>query len=532
MERIKAVIREYYVLICIIIGALVLYYPKLSLFFLSDDFIFLETFQKAEGIFKGVATYHFNPTTQILFYIMIKTFGLNPTPYHAITLLLHIINTTLVFILTKEFFKNTWTAALASILFTTYFMHYEVVYWVAGIYYILLTLFYLLAILVFIKFLENKQRIYYVLFLIFYTGAIFAMEQGVTLIAPCILYELIMHTRLKDISRSGVRPMIGFAMSLSQKYILPIMILVAFFAIKISLQQNIIISESGSWLFTINVLMRMLWLLVLSYIDIFVAIMNLSYFTNIDSELFYRILGFIMFNLNKYYLYYTFLLILLGVLCYYSGVRKNLYLFGTIMAYLIPVSISANEQARYFYLPSVFASIILANFVIWTIITEIDSKKYFRIKTIFSFILIVAVTMHIPVNIITLRDTYREWNTASSITRNIIKDTRKFIVKDKPNNIYFVNLPDALYKKKNVWPEAYIRAYIFRNGIGSAIRLFYPREDIKQIVPLRTSDPGDIVTWKDHRLIRNYQLIELTNKKDNVVLIYDTSLQSIRRVTR
>jgi hypothetical protein len=531
VERIKAVVREYYVLIGIIIGALVLYYPKLSLFFLSDDFVFLETFQKAEGIFKGVGGYHFNPVTQVLFYIMTKTFGLNPIPYHAITLFFHLINTTLVFLLANKLFKNAWTAALSSILFTTYFMNYEVVYWITGIYYMLLTLFYLLTILVFIKFLENKQRLYYVLFLIFFTGAIFAMEQGVTLIVPCILYELIMHARLKEMSRFGVRSMVGYAVRGSQKYILPIMILIFFFAIKMSLQQTFIISDV-SWIMTIKVFIGMLWFLVLSFLDIFGFILNVSYFTDINSEYFYRALGFIVFTINKYYVYFIVLLIVSSFLCYYSSARKNLYLVGCILGYVIPLSISANMQARYFYLPSVFASIILANFVVWSTISIINSKKHVKTKNILALILIVIITVSIPVNITALKESYKDWNAASQITRNILQDTGRYISGETSPNIYFVNLPDALYNNKATWPALSTRAYIFRNGIGSAIKLLYPQKNIRQVVPVRTRNPGNMVTWEGHRFVLDWELMEIINDGDNMVFIYDPSLHTIKRMAR
>ncbi|MFQ5329029.1 MAG: hypothetical protein ACE5D4_03460 [Thermodesulfobacteriota bacterium] len=520
---------DYAILISIIIGTIFLYYPKLSLFFLSDDFLFLEKFGDFGGIVTGAANYHFNPVTQTLFYAMIKLFGLAPAPYHAVTLLLHLANTALLFIMSRKLFDNRWTAALSAVLFVTFFSHYEVLYWVTGVYYLLLTLFYLLTLIVFARYLEEGGRLCYILFLLLFGGAIFSMEQGVTLIAPCILYELFVHDggwvaagRFKEGLSSNIKCV--------KKYIPPLLLMVLFFVIKFSLHQAVVIQEDGSLLSTLSVFLRMMWMLLLSYVDIFVAVINFSYLADIESPLFYKILGLTMMTLNKYYIYYLLLITLLGILMYCSGARRNLYLMGAILAYMTPVALSANEQARYFYLPSIFTAMLLANILVSFVAREIGSGRGLRIRIFFVALLVIAVTSHIPLNVFTLRDAYKEWERASLITRNIIRDTGELGKEDKAENIYFVNLPDALYKKKETWPEAYIRAYIFRNGIGSAMRLFHPDSGISQVIPVRTASTGGIVTWKGHRLIHPSELAGLVDNESNLVLRYDEKLQTVKRM--
>jgi hypothetical protein len=207
-----------------------------------------------------------------------------------------------------------------------------------------------------------------------------------------------------------------------------------------------------------------------------------------------------------------------------------MYLVGCILGYIVPLSMSTGMMARYLYLPSAFASIILSNFVVWSAISIINSKKYVKIKNILALILIVIITASIPVNIAALKESYKDWNTASQITRNVLQDTGRYISGATSPNIYFVNLPDALYSKKTTWPTAPTMAYIFRNGISGAMRLSYPEKGIKKIVPIKTRDSGNVV--HEHKLITPSELHVIANDQNNIVLIYDPSVQTVIRMGR
>ena len=153
-------VKQKYLIVFIAAFVFMLNYQKLYLYFLSDDFWFVWRYRYLKDVFSTSASYHVNPVTQFfIFYLGNGIAGFNSLYYHFITLALHILNVLLVFKLAQTLFCNKWTSLAASLLFATYFMNYEVIYWITGIFYILLTFFYILTLLFFITYLKEKPNI-------------------------------------------------------------------------------------------------------------------------------------------------------------------------------------------------------------------------------------------------------------------------------------------------------------------------------------------------------------------------------------
>lgn len=123
-------------------------------------------------------------TTYSLIY---KIWGNNSAPFHWLSIILHLLNVILVFLLTKQFSKNIFTISLVGLLFALHPMHVESVAWISEIKDLLFTFFSLTAFLFYIKYLKNNFKFYfYLLAALMAVFASFSKIQG--LIVPISLF--------------------------------------------------------------------------------------------------------------------------------------------------------------------------------------------------------------------------------------------------------------------------------------------------------------------------------------------------------
>ena len=112
-------------------------------------------------------------------------FGLAPFGYHLTNLLLHIGNTLLVFALVLRLSTHPPSALVAALLFGVHPLHVESVAWVTERKDVLSTLFFLGALLCYLRYQEDKQAHLYALSIVAFVLSLFSKPMGVTL--PLIL---------------------------------------------------------------------------------------------------------------------------------------------------------------------------------------------------------------------------------------------------------------------------------------------------------------------------------------------------------
>jgi protein O-mannosyl-transferase len=115
--------------------------------------------------------------------------GLDPQLYHIVNLVLHLLNTFLVFIFIKKLTRgNDIVAALVSVLFGVHPMHVESVAWLSERKDVLYSLFYLLAMNSYMKFKEGRGSLQIILSLIFFVLSLLSKSMAVTL--PVVLVAI------------------------------------------------------------------------------------------------------------------------------------------------------------------------------------------------------------------------------------------------------------------------------------------------------------------------------------------------------
>jgi tetratricopeptide (TPR) repeat protein len=118
--------------------------------------------------FKSLTANLYTPLVTFSYAIDFKLYGMNAVGFHATNLLLHAINVLLVFTLTFRLFKKSGIAAITTLLFAIHPLNVEAVVWISSRKDLLFTLFYLLGMLTYLRYIKKKQLGWLVLvFLLF-----------------------------------------------------------------------------------------------------------------------------------------------------------------------------------------------------------------------------------------------------------------------------------------------------------------------------------------------------------------------------
>ncbi len=127
--------------------------------------------------------------------------GTKPAPFHATNVFLHLINIALVFWIFMQLTRSQLAAGISALLFAIHPMNVEPVAWIAARSTTLFTVFYLGALLSYLKYLENRSLKFYFLTLLFFILALFSKSMALTL--PLILI-LIDYLKTGAFSRKAI----------------------------------------------------------------------------------------------------------------------------------------------------------------------------------------------------------------------------------------------------------------------------------------------------------------------------------------
>lgn len=110
------------------------------------------------------------------FYAVYKVFGADPTGYHILNILFHVLNSLLCARLLLTLFSCPKLAALGGFLFAINTTHYEAIYWVAASATLLGTGFAMISVLFFVKYLTSNRKIHLIVASFAYAATIFSYE--------------------------------------------------------------------------------------------------------------------------------------------------------------------------------------------------------------------------------------------------------------------------------------------------------------------------------------------------------------------
>src|SRR5262249_19807894 len=210
--------RRRVILICGLLGALILgaFWPALNNGFVlyADPVYVTQNPQVSSGLnWASVAwawrTGHggnWHPLTWLSHMLDVQLFGLNPWGHHLTSLLLHLANTLLLFLVLRRMTGTVWPSALVAALFGLHPLRVESVAWVAERKDVLSGFFFLLTLLAYHSYVDRRStqhaRPYYFLALILFALGLLSKPMLVTLPFVLLLLDFWPLERT-DLGRAG-----------------------------------------------------------------------------------------------------------------------------------------------------------------------------------------------------------------------------------------------------------------------------------------------------------------------------------------
>ncbi len=135
------------------------------------------------------------PLTWLTHMADVQVYGLRAGGHHLTNLLLHVANTVLLFLLLRRMTGALWRSAMVAGLFALHPLHVEPVAWVASRKDVLSTLFWMLTLLMYVRYVgefkvqSSKSKIFYGLALLFFMCGLMSKTMVVTLPAVMLLLD-------------------------------------------------------------------------------------------------------------------------------------------------------------------------------------------------------------------------------------------------------------------------------------------------------------------------------------------------------
>ncbi len=186
--------RYFYALFAIAILTFIIYFPALDNGFVWDDDdylknnVFIRSLNLGD-IFSNFVMGNYHPLTILVYAIEFKAFGLSETGYHLVNILIHILNTILVFYAINLLSGKPGVAIIASLLFGIHPLHVESVAWASELKDLLYSLFFIVTVIYYLKFKKDNRKKYYVYALIFFLLSLLSKAMAASLPVALLLID-------------------------------------------------------------------------------------------------------------------------------------------------------------------------------------------------------------------------------------------------------------------------------------------------------------------------------------------------------
>ncbi len=188
----------------ILLLTLIAYLPALSNGFVNlDDDRYIETNQMIRHfdlkiLFTSFWMGNYHPLVMMVYTWIYSFVQLDPTAYHTVNLIIHLINTSLVLFVILEITGVFEIAVVVSLLFGIHPIHVESVAWVSELKDLMYTCFFLSSLIWYIKYLKNDyNKKYFIFSLLFFLCSLFSKGVGVSLTIVLVLIDYFMGRKIE-----------------------------------------------------------------------------------------------------------------------------------------------------------------------------------------------------------------------------------------------------------------------------------------------------------------------------------------------
>jgi tetratricopeptide (TPR) repeat protein len=153
-------------------------------------------FEKVKKVFSSTYLCNYQPVTMLTYMAEYRLFGLDSAAYHRTNLLVHICNAIIVFLLILSLRESRAAAFVAALLFAIHPLRVESVAWIAERKDVLSAFFYLLSLLLYVKFLRKKNLRYYLLCFFSLVMALLSKPMAVSQPFVLLLFDYLANRRI------------------------------------------------------------------------------------------------------------------------------------------------------------------------------------------------------------------------------------------------------------------------------------------------------------------------------------------------
>ena len=146
------------------------------------------TLESIKWSFTAIHSSNWHPLTWLSHMLDCQIYGMNPGHHHLTNVLLHILNTLLLFLVFKRMTGKLWQSGFVAALFALHPLHVESVAWVAERKDVLSTFFWMLTLWSYTRYVERSELKQYLLAVLFFILGLLAKPMLVTL--PFVLLLL------------------------------------------------------------------------------------------------------------------------------------------------------------------------------------------------------------------------------------------------------------------------------------------------------------------------------------------------------
>ncbi len=308
----------------------------------------------------------YRPVVILSFALNYAVHGLKPFGYHLIDVLLHAINSILIYFLARNFFpRQNWAAFLTGLFFALHPVHTEAVANAVGRAELLFCLFYLLALGLHLKIKslpEEKQTPIVLSVLILLLLSLFSKEMSITFVAIAFLSDLIISPGL------SFKHLLHILCKNWKIYAAYAFLTIVFFIFRASLvPMTVNVSSLSNPLITLDPFLR---ILNASYILFYKYVFLLLWPQHLSPDYSYNAISLFgsIFNLRSLLTMATIITVVIGLV--WSWKRNRLIFFGAVF-FFITISPVANIAKpivtimgeRLLYLPS-FGFCLISGFLL------------------------------------------------------------------------------------------------------------------------------------------------------------------------
>jgi tetratricopeptide (TPR) repeat protein len=186
-------------LICVIL-TLICFYPSLGNDFQvmwdDDDYILKNPYIQSLSlenifrIFSVTLSGNYHPITLLSNAVEYYFFGFNPFLYHLDNLILHLLNTSLVYLFFFLLRKKVSMAFFIALVFGIHPMHVESVAWLSERKDLLYALFFLISMIAYLIYIRRKERIYLYITFVSFILSVLSKSAGIVLPLVLIIIEM------------------------------------------------------------------------------------------------------------------------------------------------------------------------------------------------------------------------------------------------------------------------------------------------------------------------------------------------------